>query len=91
MSLRDEVQYEAQAAMELEMLAEGRLEDGYPFRIRHEARPMVVEIQGIITGVVEDLIKGQPPPSLPPNSIRRWGRPSSRSAAAFGILQVLNR
>ena len=60
-SLRDEVQYEAQAAMELEMLAEGRLEDGYPFRIRHEARPMVVEIQGIITGVVEDLIKGQPP------------------------------
>ena len=29
--LRDEVQYEAQAAMELEMLAEGRLEDGYPF------------------------------------------------------------
>ena len=56
--LRDEVQYEAQAAMELEMLAEGRLEDGYPFRIRHQARPMVVEIQGIIKGVVDDLTQG---------------------------------
>jgi hydrogenase maturation protein HypF len=57
--LRDEVQYEAQAAMELERLAEGRWEDGYAFRIRHEARPMVVEIQGIIQGVVDDVLRGQ--------------------------------
>src|SRR5262249_1163997 len=55
------VQYEAQAAMELEMLAEEMVEDGYAFRIRHESRPMVVEIPGIITGVVDDLRRGQSP------------------------------
>ena len=59
-NLRDEVQYEAQAAMELEMLAERKLADGYPFCIRHQARPMVVEVQGIIKGVVDDLIRGLP-------------------------------
>ena len=59
--LRNEVQYEAQAAMELEMLAAGWWEDGYAFRIRHAPRPMVVEIQGIIQGVVDDLLRGQSP------------------------------
>ena len=57
--LCDEVQYEAQAAIELEMAADGTPEEGYPFHIRSGTKPMVVETTGIIKGVVEDLTKGR--------------------------------
>ncbi len=64
LSLRDEVQYEAQAAVELEMLADGTPSEAYPFRILGGQRPMVIETKGIIKGVVEDLTKGEPAPLI---------------------------
>lgn len=64
LGLRDEVQYEAQAAVELEMLADGTPGEGYPFRILSGGRPMVVETKGIIKGVVEDLTRGEPAPLI---------------------------
>jgi hydrogenase maturation protein HypF len=64
LGLRDEVQYEAQAAVELEMLADGVPSTGYAFRIRGERTPMVVETKGIIRGVVDDLIRGEPVPRI---------------------------
>jgi hydrogenase maturation protein HypF len=57
--LRHEARYEAQAAMELEMIAGETPAPAYPFGIRRTDRPMVVETQGIITGVVADLQTGQ--------------------------------
>jgi hydrogenase maturation protein HypF len=62
--LRDEVQYEAQAAVELEMLADETPVEGYPFCLHHDGRPMVVETKGIIRGVVDDLLRGAPAPLI---------------------------
>jgi hydrogenase maturation protein HypF len=58
--LRDEVQYEAQAAVELELLAGEPPTEGYEFWLCKERNPIVVETKGIITGVVDDLARGEP-------------------------------
>lgn len=56
--LRREVQYEAQAAIEVEMLAgDEPCKESYPYAI--DGRPMVVQTRGVIRGVVEDLRKGK--------------------------------
>jgi len=51
--------YEGQAAVELELTAEGPGSPGYPFRLRPEGEGWVVETSGIIGGVVEDLLSGR--------------------------------
>jgi hydrogenase maturation protein HypF len=51
--------YEGQAAVELELAAEGPASRGYPFRLRPEGEGWVVETRGIIGGVVEDLLAGR--------------------------------
>ncbi len=48
--------YEGQAAIELELAANGPASRGYPFRLRPEGEGWVVETSGIIGGVVEDLL-----------------------------------
>jgi len=48
--------YEGQAAIELELAADGPTKQGYPFRLRPEGDGWVVETRGIIAGVVEDLM-----------------------------------
>jgi hydrogenase maturation protein HypF len=50
--------YEGQAAIELELAAEGPASRGYPFRLRREGEGWVVETGGILGGVVEDLLAG---------------------------------
>ena len=50
--------YEGQAAVELELAAEGPASRGYPFRLRPEGEGRAVETRGIIGGVVEDLLAG---------------------------------
>jgi hydrogenase maturation protein HypF len=51
--------YEGQAAIELELAAEGPADHGYPFRLRPEGEGWVVETRGIVGGVVEDLLAGR--------------------------------
>jgi hydrogenase maturation protein HypF len=51
--------YEGQAAVELELAAEGPASRGYPFGLRPEGDGWVVETRGIIGGVVEDLLAGR--------------------------------
>src|ERR671910_1181292 len=48
--------YEGQAAIEVELAAEGPASRGYPFRLRPEGAGWVVETSGIIGGGVEDLL-----------------------------------
>jgi hydrogenase maturation protein HypF len=62
--LRDQVQYEAQAAIELEMLVDDPCTERYAFWLREECNPIVVETKGIITGVVDDLSRGEPRPRI---------------------------
>ncbi|MDQ3637508.1 MAG: carbamoyltransferase HypF, partial [Actinomycetota bacterium] len=47
--------YEGQAAVELELAADGPASRSYPFRLRPEGEGWVVETRRILTGVVEDL------------------------------------
>ena len=53
--------YEGQAAVELELAADGPVNCGYPFRLRPEGEGWVVETREIIRGVVEDLLAGRVP------------------------------
>jgi len=50
--------YEGQAAVELELVADGSASRGYPFRLRPEDEGWVVETQQTVAGVVEDLLSG---------------------------------
>jgi hydrogenase maturation protein HypF len=64
LGLRYEVQYEGQAAMELEMLAEECAVEGYSFDLVDGRKPMVVETSGLIRGVVDDLLRAEPAPLI---------------------------
>jgi hydrogenase maturation protein HypF len=58
--VRYEVQYEGQAAVELEMLAAESAVEGYSFNLVANRKPMVVQTEGIIRGVVDDLLRSKP-------------------------------
>ncbi len=60
LSIRDEVHYEGQAAIELEMIADHGVKEEYPFTIQKDEKPMVVDSQEMIRGIVRDLIDGAP-------------------------------
>jgi len=51
--------YEGQAAVELELAAEGPASRGYPFRLRPEGDGWVVGTGEVVGGVVEDLLDGR--------------------------------
>ncbi|HID95379.1 MAG TPA: carbamoyltransferase HypF [Candidatus Latescibacteria bacterium] len=53
--IRDEVNYEGQAAVELEMIADPTCRDRYDFEITKEKSPIVVRPGKVIQGVVEDI------------------------------------
>ena len=58
LSIRDEVHYEGQAAIELEMIADKEIKEIYPFSLFMEELPFVMDSKEIIRGVVRDLIEG---------------------------------
>ena len=60
LSIRDEVHYEGQAAIELEMIADQGVTEGYPFHIQQDETPMVINPADMIRGIVRDLIDGTP-------------------------------
>jgi hydrogenase maturation protein HypF len=51
--------YEGQAAVELELAADGPASLAYPFRLRPKGQGWIVETKEIIRGVVEDLLAGR--------------------------------
>jgi hydrogenase maturation protein HypF len=60
LSIRDEVHYEGQAAIELEMIADHGVKDEYPFILHQDEDPMVVDSKEMIRGIVSDLLDGVP-------------------------------
>lgn len=58
LSIRDEVHYEGQAAIELEMVANPEIREAYSFCLPNEESPLVIDPTEIIRGVVRDLIDG---------------------------------
>jgi hydrogenase maturation protein HypF len=57
--LRTTVAFEGQAAMELEMMADGRDPERYPFGWTNDTTRRI-DIKPIIAGVVEDIVRGLP-------------------------------
>ncbi|MGA2516464.1 MAG: carbamoyltransferase HypF [Thermodesulfobacteriota bacterium] len=60
LSIRDEVHYEGQAAIELEMIADHGAKEEYPFQNHGDEMPMVIDPAEMIRGIVRDLIDGVP-------------------------------
>ncbi len=58
-NLRQEVNFEGQAAIELEMIAQDHLEERYPFLIS-EGEPAQVDMRPMIENVVQDLAGSKP-------------------------------
>jgi hydrogenase maturation protein HypF len=58
LSIRDEVHYEGQAAIELEMMADSDVEEEYLSHLLKEERPMVIDPTEMVRGMVRDLIEG---------------------------------
>jgi hydrogenase maturation protein HypF len=61
LSIRDTVNYEGQAAIELEMMADSGHNKEYPFEIRNGEQAMVLDPMEMVRGIVQDLIRGLPP------------------------------
>jgi hydrogenase maturation protein HypF len=55
LSIRDEVHYEGQAAIELEMIAAPEVKGQYLFQIDREEKPMVIDLRETVRSVVHDL------------------------------------
>jgi hydrogenase maturation protein HypF len=64
LSVRDEVHYEGQAAIELEMIADHNGKETYSFQIQKDESPMVIDPIEMIRGVVLDLTKGISPSKI---------------------------
>jgi hydrogenase maturation protein HypF len=58
LSVRDTVNYEGQAAIELEMAADAEGKEEYPFKIQEKEQPMVLDPTETVREVVQDLIRG---------------------------------
>src|SRR5262249_11098003 len=59
--LRDRVDFEAQAAIELEAIVEANDEPPYPVDIEGPGEPFVVRTGGVFRGVVRELLAGRSP------------------------------
>ena len=55
--IRDEVHYEGQAAIELEMIADPEVKGEYHFHIHQEEKPTAINTVEIVRGVVHDLME----------------------------------
>ncbi len=60
LSIRDEVHYEGQAAIELERVANPNVSERYPFYIDLDRRPMVLDPSEIIRHIIKDLNRNVP-------------------------------
>ena len=60
LSIRDEVRYEGQAAIELEKIADPGVKEAYPFCLREDGVPMTIDPTEMTRRIVRDLIEGTP-------------------------------
>ncbi len=64
LSIRDEVHYEGQAAIEMEMIADPGVRGEYSFYIHQDEKPMVIDAIEIVRGIVRDLIENVSPSKI---------------------------
>ena len=64
LGIRDAINYEGQAAVELEMIAEETCPESYPWSITPGDFPIAIGVQELIRAIVEDIFRGKPAPHI---------------------------
>ena len=90
LSIRDEVHYEGQAAIELEMIAEPGLDGEYRFLLKKD-KPTVIDTIEIIRGVVYDLLEGISPSRISEKFHRTIARMIIDTCESLRLEEGLNR
>ncbi len=91
LSIRDKVQYEGQAAIELEMIADHEVEEEYPFHIYKDEEPMVIDPTEMIRGIVRNLIDRIPSSKISGKFHRTIGHLIVETCETIRSKQKLNR
>jgi hydrogenase maturation protein HypF len=91
LSIRDEVHYEGQAAIELEMMADQGVKERYPFTIHQDKTPMVIDPGEMIRAIVSDLIDGTPSARISGKFHRTIARLITETCEAIRSKEELNR
>ena len=91
LSIRDEVHYEGQAAIELEMIADYGVKEEYPFHIHGDEKPMVINPAEMIRGMVHNLIDGAPSSKISGKFHRTIARIIIETCEAIRCKESLNR
>ncbi len=91
LSIRDEVRYEGQAAIELEMIADHGVKEEYPFHIHKDEMPMVIDPTEMIRGIVRDLIDRVPASKISGKFHRTISRMIVETCETIHSMEKLNR
>jgi hydrogenase maturation protein HypF len=91
LSIRDEVHYEGQAAIEMEMIADHGVEEEYPFQKHEDAMPMVIDPAELIRGIVRDLIDRVPASKISGKFHRTISRMIIETCETIRSKEKLNR
>ena len=91
LSIRDKVQYEGQAAIELEMIADHGVEEEYPLHIHKDEIPMVIDPTEMIRGIVRNLIDRLPSSKISGKFHRTIGHLIVETCEMIRSKQKLNR
>ena len=91
LSIRDEVHYEGQAAIELEMIADRQVKEEYPFHVHQDELPLVIDPAETIRGVVHDLAEGTSSPIISGRFHRTIARLIVKTCEMIRSREKLNR
>ncbi len=91
LSVRDEVHYEGQAAIELEMIADHGIREEYSFIFRKDERPMTIDPIEMIRGIVLDRTEGKSPSKISGKFHRTVARLIIETCEAIRSGEKLNR